>query len=436
MSKKKNLKKRITYTVLGALGLGMLLVTSSCAVQLGLVRADLSLDGPPIAEPSVLSPMQDQGQVSNTEDWIERRKVLQQALVEHVYGPYPKGVTGNLIEHRIVDEAYAEGAGRLEEFFVQAGENGPRFHIGVAIPNSATAGAPVPLIIAQSFCQNSAALKNAGLSAPDGGGVCGGGGIMASLIKGIFGQYIEGPPVKEVLERGYAYATIYSSQIAADSAEGAHIGIELTANEAGPEYKPEGVLSVWAAGYGWVIDILDQDNRFDPSKTIVWGHSRQGKAALWATANDDRIDGVISHQSGTGGATLSKSLNGESIKQITENYPHWFNEKFASYSGRENEIPVDQHFLIALAAPRPVFLGNSWNDVWSDPNGTFRAAQGADEVYKILGANGLVQTGLKDNDITSGELVFQISKGRHGIRPQDWEDFLSFLDARFSPKVN
>ncbi len=427
-------KKRLVVATGLVISAGMLVMTSSCAVQLGLKRADTDLSGPPFAEPSVLSPMNGQDAVTQVDQWPQRRELLKSQLSKYVYGPYPEGLVGHKISHTVIDENFANGAGRLEEYEIQVGENGPRFHVGLVIPNRANSTAPTPLILAQSFCQNSAALHNSGLTDPEAGGVCGGGGIMASIIKLIFGEYIEGPPIEDVLKRGYAYATIYSSEIAADNAETAIIGIEKVAGETAPENKPVGVISVWAAGYGWALDVLDQDERIDASRTAAWGHSRQGKAALWGAAHDDRIEAVIAHQSGTGGATLTKSLNGESVKKITEEYPHWFNEKYASYSKNEAEIPVDQHMLIALVAPRPVLLGNSWNDVWSDPNGAYRAAQGADAAYKLLGTQGLAQTGMKDSDITKGELAFQISKGHHGIRAYDWEDFLSFLDHWFLPK--
>ncbi len=431
MAKQMSWKKRLGLGFIGAMGIGMMLVTSSCAVQLGLKKADTDLSGPPIAEPPILSAMFGQSSVEDAQDWPQRRELLKKALIENVYGPYPHGLKGKLVAHNVIDEAFADGRGRLEEYQVQVGENGPKFWIGLAIPNAASKEQPAPMIVAQSFCQNSAALHDERLHDPENGGVCGGGGIMASIIKWVFGEYIEGPPINDVLDRGYAYATIYSTEIAADSETSAYIGIEKIAAETSSENAPVGVLSVWAAGFGWALDVLDQDLRLDANRTVGWGHSRQGKAVLWAAANDARLEAVIAHQSGTGGATLTKSLNGESVKKITDSYPYWFNDRFASYSEREEESPIDQHFLIALAAPRPVFLGNSWNDVWSDPNGAFRAAQGADPAYKLLGKNGLVQTGLQDTDITSGELVFQISKGRHGIRAQDWTDFLSFLDAHF-----
>ncbi|MFC7291288.1 alpha/beta hydrolase [Hirschia litorea] len=433
MRTRSSWKKRFVVATGLVLSAGMLLMSSSCAVQLGLKRADTDLTGPPFAEPAILSAMNEQGQITQVSQWPERREFLKQQLSEYVYGPYPSGVKAHQIGHKLIDENYANGAGRLEEYTIQIGENGPRFHVGLVLPQSAGVETPAPLIVAQSFCQNSAALHHDGLTAPEAGGVCGGGGIMASIIKLIFGEYIEGPPIEAVLKRGYAYATIYSSEIAADNAETAHIGIEKIASQTSPENAPVGVISAWAAGYGWALDVLDQDMRMDTARTAAWGHSRQGKAALWGAAHDDRIEAIIAHQSGTGGATLTKSLNGESVKKITEEYPHWFNDAYASYSKRESDIPIDQHALIALVAPRPVLLGNSWNDVWSDPNGAFRAAQGADPAYKLLGVKGLAQSGMKDADITKGELAFQISKGHHGIREYDWEDFLTFLDAWFFP---
>ena len=436
MSKKKSLKKKIGFSILGMLGISMMLVVSSCAVQLGLKRADTDLSGPPIAEPPVLGEMFGQSAVQTSDDWMVRRELLKASLSDQVYGPYPHGPKGRVIAHNVIDDEYADGAGRLEEYQIQVGESDLKFWVGLALPKNASETSPAPLIVAQSFCQNPAALHDERLTSPEQGGVCGGGGFMAWVIKGIFGKYIEGPPIEEVLERGYAYATIYSSEIAADNKDRALIAIEKLASEVEEPNAPVGVLSVWAAGFGWALDALDKDARLDASRTAGWGHSRQGKAVLWAAANDDRLEAVISHQSGTGGASLTKSDNGESVKEITKSYPHWFNSKFASYSGRESESPIDQHFLIALVAPRPVFLGNSWNDVWSDPNGAFRAAQGAHAAYEFLGKIGLAQTGMNDRNITAGELAFQISKGRHGIREQDWDDFLTFLDHWFKPTAN
>jgi hypothetical protein len=193
---------------------------------------------------------------------------------------------------------------------------------------------------------------------------------------------------------------------------------------------PQGVVAVWAAAFSWALDVLEADPRIDASRTAAWGHSRQGKAALLAAAFDSRIEAVIPLQAGKGGGTLTRSYAGETVKQITKSYPHWFSPAYAAYSDREADIPVDQHQLLALVAPRPMMLGNGWKDVWSDPNGAFRAAVGADPVYKLLGAKGLTQTDLRQKP-NGGELEFFIRSGGHGVRVADWDEMLDFLDRWF-----
>ena len=296
--------------------------------------------------------------------------------------------------------------------------------------------APAPLILAESFCKNQAAMKSPDLSAPNEGSgrdYCTG-GMLSPLIHAVFGEYIESPPLDEILGRGYAYATIYPSELAPDSRKLAPAALARIGAMSTPGTQPTGVLSVWAAAYGWVLDVLETDPRIDASRTAVWGHSRHAKAALWSAAHDSRIEAVISHQSGTGGATLSRSGNGESVAKVTGSYPHWFDPQFAAYADREGDLPVDQHLLIALAAPRPVLLGNSWNDVWSDPNGTYRAAVAADPAWQVLGHEGLAQDGMRDTHFLDAELAFQISPGAHGVRAEDWRDFLDFLDRWFAPE--
>jgi len=140
---------------------------------------------------------------------------------------------------------------------------------------------------------------------------------------------------------------------------------------------------------------------------------------------------VISHQSGTGGASLNKRKKGESIEDITGQYPHWFSKTYAGYAGREEELPIDQHHLLALIAPRPILLGNARRDVWSDPNGALKAAIGADPVWKLYGADkGLRQQRYKPFN-PDADLSLWIRSGTHGVVKEDWPAFLEFLDAHF-----
>ena len=398
---------------------------------LGLNTASRSLEGVSEVPAAVLGTFDQSGPVTDPVDWSERREDLLQAFQDNIYGPYPKGVTGELISREVLDDDFHE-VGRLEELTVGLGEGheAVRFKIALALPATATDESPAPLIIAQNFCGNDLAMNHPSVSPPIGdAGGCGDNPVLGAVVKIVFGQHIMSPPVDEILDRGYAIALVFPSETAPDRSQQAPAALErlsLLTTE-----KPEGVLAVWAATFGWSIDAMQDDPRIAQDRIIAWGHSRHGKAALIAGAFEPRIAGVISHQSGTGGATLNVSHNGESLERITGSYPHWFAPSYAEYAGREEDLPVDQHQLIALNAPKPVFLGNGWKDVWSDPNGTFRAAMAADPAYELLGVEGLAQTGLADPDYLSGEIAFQIRTGGHGVRRADWRAFLDWMDVWF-----
>ena len=403
--------------------------------QLGLSTASKSLSDPQFALPEIASDTA--GVPLSKENWPERREELLQAFADHVYGPYPQGLTGRLVSSYVIDENFRDGRGRLEELTIAIaeGDNAPTFKIALALPVQATPDQPVPLIIAQNFAGNRAAMGHKGVSRA-GGRATGDdmdNPVITAVAQLIFGAHIAEAPLDEILDRGYAFAAVFPSELAPDSRRSAPAALEQIGTLTSDKTAPEGVLAVWAAMYGWSIDVLDQNPRIDAKRTAVWGHSRHGKSALLAAAHDERIEATISHQSGTGGATLSRSLAGESVAQITKSYPHWFSPSYAAYGDDETRIPVDQHQLLALVAPRPVLLGNGWKDVWSDPNGAFRAALAADPVYEMLGAEGVKQSGLSDGDYLSGELAFQIRSGAHGVRKADWRAFLDFLDRWFKP---
>lgn len=411
---------------LAALGAVLLLGGQAACTPLGLNTASADLINQEAASPGVLDVFGDDPPVATAEAWVSRRApILRKAFEDEVYGPVPLDLKAVEVGRRVVDVNYANSAGVLEEIDVRVGE-GPDaagFRIALALPRDATAGASAPLIVNQNFCGNAGAMNSTALS--DGG--CMNEGPMAAVIRLIFGKYIIEGPNELILKRGYAYATLYAGPFAADSAAAAGPQLEKLGRILPEGRTPEGVLAVWAAAYGWALDVLEADPRIDEGRTAVWGHSRQGKAALLAAAFDPRIEGAMVMQAGKGGATLTRSYAGETVEQLTTSYPHWFSPAYAAYSGRERDMPVDQHQLIALAAPRPLLLGNGWKDVWSDPNGSFRAAQGADPVYELLGADGLMQKGLRDTT-ARGEIDFFIREGGHGVRVKDWDYMLDWLD--------
>jgi hypothetical protein len=405
---------------------GALCLVLAACTPLGLNTASANIKNQAPATPPVLAAFEGDPIVRTAEEWTNRRApLLRKAFEREVYGPVPVELKAIEVGRRMVDENFAGGAGTLEEIDVRVGE-GPdaaSFRIALAMPKGASAAAKVPLIVNENFCGNAGTMDEPALEA----GFCNNHGTMAAMIRLIFGEYIITGPNADILKRGYAYATLYAESFAADDKEAAPAQLEKLGRILPAGRAPTGVIAVWAAAYSWSLDVLEADQRIDAKRTAVWGHSRQGKAALLAAAFDTRIEAAIPLQAGKGGGTLTRAYAGETVKQITRGYPHWFAPAYAAYSDREKDVPIDQHQLIALVAPRPVMLGNGWKDVWSDPNGSFRAALGADPVYELMGKRGLAQTGLKDKK-ELGEIEFFIRSGGHGVRVKDWDEMLDFLD--------
>lgn len=410
-----------------AVAAGLFLLAACTPLGLNTASTDVTHRDQP--SPAVLAAFEGDPAITTAEEWTARRApLLRKAFEKEIYGPVPMELDGVEVSRRVVDANYAGGAGTLEEIDVRIGPGpqGPRFRIALALPKASAPGSKAPLLINENFCGNAGTMGSEALS--DGG--CMDAGFEASVIRLIFGKYIIKGPNAQILKRGYAYATLYAGPFAADNTAAAGPQLEALAKMLPADRAPTGVVAVWAAAYSWALDVLEADPRIDASRTAIWGHSRQGKAALLAAAFDPRIEATISLQPGKGGGTLTRSYAGETVKQITKSYPHWFSPAYAAYADREKDIPIDQHQLVALVAPRPLMLGNGWKDVWSDPNGAFRAAAGADAVYKLLGAKGLTQAGLKDRP-NGGELEYFIRPGGHGVRVTDWDEMLNFLDRWF-----
>lgn len=399
---------------------------SGC-VRATLAWADLTGEGPEAA-PSIEAP-------GSVEEWEQTAAPRLRALLAgHVYGKTPDASAVRIVETRTIDSAAFDGLATIEERtlvatarFGETEQDTKPFVVTLAIPNLAPS--PSPIIMMETFCSRRDTIPHPGVSSAEGALDCSGGGPIGSLMTYVFGRYIATPPVEEILRRGYAIAAIYPGEAVPDRKEEAATALAILAPEV-PEASRWGAIAAWGWMFSRAIDVLADDARIDQNALIVWGHSRYAKAALVAAATDPRIDAVIAHQSGTGGAALSKRKVGESVRDITRNYPHWFSQAYAAAAGNADTLPVDQHHLLALIAPRPIFLGNARRDVWSDPNGTFRAAKGAGPAYGLYGATGLAQERL-DEFHPGADIAFWIRPGTHGVVEEDWPAFLSFLDARF-----
>lgn len=240
-------------------------------------------------------------------------------------------------------------------------------------------------------------------------------------------------PYDLITGRGYAVALVHTNDICNDSPRTYTEGIMQIAPR-----QPDtgwGAIGAWAWGASRVVDYLVGDDRFDSSRIAVSGVSRAGKTALWCAAQDQRIAAILATVSGCGGASLLRGKTGEHIADMSSQFPHWTCERYAGYADREEDLPVDQHMLLALCAPRPLYLSDAIEDDWADPHKAFEAAILAEEVYRVLGRTGLCSHTFPPvhHPLLDGDIAYHVRTGGHGLLPYDWEQYLTFLDRYFLP---
>jgi len=242
--------------------------------------------------------------------------------------------------------------------------------------------------------------------------------------------------IEKILDRGYAVVTAYYQDIEPDFDGGSKFGVRQLIEQ--KEEPNEGnAIATWAWGLSAIRNfvVADPSERFniDPDRIIVHGHSRLGKTALWAGAMDPRFAIVISNNSGCGGAALSRRNYGETVHRINTSFPHWFNGNFKKYNLDVGSLPFDQHELIALIAPRPVYIASAVEDQWADPKGEFLSGLHADPVYRLLGTDGFAGvTEMPElNKSVGGAIGYHIREGVHDVTEFDWEQFLNFADRHF-----
>lgn len=242
----------------------------------------------------------------------------------------------------------------------------------------------------------------------------------------------DGWPVEAIVSRGYAAAAYRAQDLDPDRDDGFRNGVHGVFDEPGRERPGHawGTIAAWAWGASRALDYLETDPDVDAGRVMLVGHSRGGKTALWAGALDTRFAMVASNNSGCTGAALSRASEGERIHQINGSFPHWFSANYKNFNGKEDELPVDQHLLLAAIAPRALYVASATEDAWADPEAEFASLVLAEDAYRLFGSRGL-GTGVipaPDTPVHGDKLGYHLRTGKHDLLPYDWHRFLDFAD--------
>jgi hypothetical protein len=431
----KRMKTRVT--LIGGMGILMILPTNAAEANYDETRVPAyTLPDPLVFE--------DGTAVREPGQWPRRRQEILRLFETHVYGRSPGKPHEVHHEQATVDAKALGGKATRKQVTIRFSEQsgGPSMTLLLYVPNQVEG--PVPAFLGLNFEGNHSLSTDPGIR------------LATSWVRNderegrvnhraterSRGSAASRWPLEMILARGYAVATVYYGDIEPDHPEGWKAGArgafeprpgapaELAENPVS-EFADDawGAIAAWAWGLSRALDYLETDHAIDARRVVVMGHSRLGKTALWAGATDERFAIVISNNSGCGGAALSRRAFGETVERINTSFPHWFCTNFKRYNGREAELPVDQHQLIALMAPRPVYVASAEKDLWADPRGEFLAAMAAEPVYRLLGCNGLGVDAMPGLNQPVGEFIgYHIRTGQHDVTDYDWQRYLDFAD--------
>ena len=337
--------------------------------------------------------------------WPPRRAEILELFRANVYGRSP-GKPESVAFAVIEDNPKAmDGAATLRRIAITS-RQGPRTHrfeLTLFLPNKRSGAAPVFLLI------NNRPQSNTDPTRKEKSGFW---------------------PAEQVIARGYGIAAFHYAELAPDDAKTFREGVMKFYDESGSTQYTWGALAAWGWGASRAMDYFETDPRVDRAHVAIVGHSRGGKAALWAGAEDERFAMVISNDSGEGGAALSRRNFGETIERINTSFPHWFTATYKTFKGRAAQLPVDQHMLLSLIAPRALYVASADEDLWADPRGEFLSLAASSPVFALWGDGPIRPADMPaiDTPIIVGRRGYHIRTGGHNLTPYDWDRYSDFAD--------
>jgi hypothetical protein len=356
----------------------------------------------PYTLPELLK-MADGEPVTTAEMWFKKRRPeILKLFQTEIFGRVPENAPKVKWDVVSTDDKAANGTAILKKIVgtMSDKDGAPKINLSLFIP--AKASGPVPVILVIGF---------------------GKGGTL-------------GPVGGQVLAKGFAYASFNYTDVQPDQdnkLDKGVIGLTLRPGQTKPDPDEWGGISAWAWAVSRCIDYFETDKAIDAKCIGIQGTSRLGRTALWAAAQDERVTAAFPAVSGEAAAALARRDWGETVDDMAQNYAWQLGGNYQKWVGRWNDMPVDSHMLIALVAPRALFVNGGTTDQWMDPVGMFLGLVHAGPAYKLVGAKDLGVKDLPpvDKIVMDGDLAWSYHTGGHMATPNEWTAFLDFAGRHF-----